>query len=306
MPNWCSNSISYTCGDNEELVVFESLINGSVVNRIDNVTSKLRKILLAGLVGVLKPTLNLTKSTEDKAKTLNPNLIAHGRGNSAQSKAYDDFLDFLVNREISSFNYHEIDLLFVRTGVCDLHWGDIPKNKRKQLKSYWRNCSYDFTGAFRADISYWWITADLPENYINENELDIRLLAELPAKVMVNGFNGGILNCGTTYNLYCGQLGSKWPQIDMFEIENGNYVFDTAWSPVIPIVHLLPSYIAKKLSKPEEELSFDCNLYYYEPGCAFQGVNDDVSDFTSTYDEETDSYEENFLPEVAEAFGIDA
>lgn len=56
----------------------------------------------------------------------------------------------------------------------------------------------------------------------------------------------------------------------------------------------------------KHQFSFECNLYHYEPGCAFQGVNDDVSDFTCTYNEETDSYEENFLPEVAEAFGIDA
>jgi len=59
------------------------------------------------------------------------------------------------------------------------------------------------------------------------------------------------------------------------------------------------------VNKHEDDLEMSCDLYFFEPDCAFQGINDRVTKLHCTYDEEADECLEGLLPEIAQAFGGD-
>lgn len=305
MPNWCSNALSVSSSNNEEQRHIESLFNGELINRTDEITTKLRKILLAGIGGVLHPSKDIEPGVLDAAVKLHHGLATCVRGDDESSQAYSQFLNILVNGSIAPSNYEALDALYKKTGLDKLWWGDIRKENRNKIKAVWKHCSYDFSGLFRRDISIWWAIAGLYNNVSKAGGLDMRVLTPLPVSVMVNGFNGKILNCGRTYDWYVENFGTKWPEFEIYPNHTGNYIFDTAWSPVIPITYLLPSFVANAINKHEDDLEMSCDLYFYESGCAFQGINDYVTDLNCTYDEEADEYEEELLPEIAEAFGMD-
>ena len=303
MPNWCSNALSVSSNNNEEQLHIESLFNGNFTNRTDEITTKLRKILLAGIGSVLHPSKDIEPSVFDAAVKLHNGLATNIRGDDERSQPYSQFLNILVNGSITPSDYEALDSLYKRTGLDKLWWGDISKEKRNKIKTVWKHCSYDFSARYKSDISIWWTKASLYKNTSKADVLDMRVLTPLPVSVMVNGFNGKILNCGRTYDWYTDNLGTKWPAFEIYPHHNGNYIFSTAWSPVRPIIHLLPSFVANAMDKHEDDLEMSCDLYYFESGCAFQGINDDVTELNWTHDEETDEYEEEFLPEIAEAFG---
>ena len=305
MPNWCSNALSVSSSNNDEQLHIESLFNGEFINRTDEITTKLRKILLAGIGGLLHPSKNIESSVFDAAVELHGGLATKIRRNDERSQAYSEFLNILVNGSIIPSDYEALDALYKRTGLDKLWWGDISKEKRDVIKAVWKHCSYDFSVRLNSDISTWWTKASLYKNTSEADVLDMRFLTSLPVNVMVNGFNGKILNCDRTYNWYTNNLGTKWPVFEIYQNHNGNYIFSTAWSPVLPITYLLPSFIGKSLNKDVDDLNVSCDLYFYESGCAFQGINDYTTELNCTHDEETDEYEEELLPEIAEAFGED-
>jgi hypothetical protein len=305
MPNWCSNALSISTNNDDEKLHVDSLFNGKLVNRTDEITTKLRKILLAGVGGILHPSSDIASNVLEDAVKLHGGLATNKRSDDERSKAYSEFLGILVSGFITPANYDILDTLYQRTKLSNLWWGDISKEKRNKIKAVWKSCSFDFSENFKSDISNWWITADLYKNTSKVDMLDMRILARLPAHIMINGFNGKILSCESSYNFYTRNLGTKWPILDVQLNKVNNYVFDTAWSPARPIIYLLPRFVAQVVKKPIDDLDLSCNLFYFEPGCAFQGINDDVSEFNCGFNEDTEIYEEDFLPEIAEAFGID-
>lgn len=305
MPNWCSNALSISSNNNEEQLHIESLFNGEFINRTDEITTKLRQVLLAGIGGILHPSNDIDSDIFEAAIKLHNGLHTEKRLNNESSNAYSEFLNILVNGSITPADYDSLDALYQRTGLSKLWWGDICKEKRNKIKSVWKHCSYDFSDRFKSDISIWWATASLYKNTSESDVLDMRVLTPLPVSVMVNGLNGKTLNCGRTYNWYTDNLGTKWPVFEVYPNQNGNYIFSTAWSPVTPITDLIPSFIGKSLNKDVDDLDVSCDLYFYESGCAFQGINGYTTELNCTHDEETDEYEEELLPEIAEAFGED-
>lgn len=302
MPNWCQNSLAVSSSCDQEQVIIESLFNGELENRTDEITAKLRKMLLAGLGGVLLPSDDIEPSILEAAGNLHADLFTKKRNNSEAGKAYTEFLSFLVNGTISTSNYNQLDSMYKKTGLEDLWWGDISKQKRTKIKSTWKQCKYDFSGCFTSDISLWWSRSDLYKNSSLDGVFDMRPLTEIPARIMINGFNGKALNCGRTYNWYSDNLGTKWPVVEFHTNRNENYVFDTAWSPVIPVTHLLPTFVAEQLNKQEDDLEVKCDLFFFETGCAFQGINEETYPLDFTWNEEEGFDEEDLLPEIANAF----
>lgn len=305
MPNWCHNALSISVNDAAEKQVVDSLFDGTVVNRTEEITNKLRKIFLAGIGGVLCPSYDVDESVLLSVASLHSGLVSESRSNTERSKAYTEFLNLLVEGEIHFSDYDELDALYKRTGLENLSWGDIPKHKRKLIKNAWKPSAYDFSGEFyRADIVRWWTKTDLYCNQSQVDCLDMRVLARLPIRTMVNGFNGKALNCQRSYDYYCSEFGTKWPSFEVYRSENGNYIFDTAWSPVNEITELLPNYVADVLGKHRDEIDTECSLYYYEPGCAFQGVNGETYDLECEYENDDDDEGTlNLLPEIVDAFG---
>ena len=157
MPNWCHNALSISVNDAAEKQVVDSLFDGTTVNRTEEITNKLRKIFLAGIGGILCPSHDVDESVMSSVTKLHSGLATKSRSDAERSKAYTDFLNLLIEGVIHFSNNDELDALYKRTGLDNLSWGDIPKHKRKLIKSVWKPCAYDFTGEFfRADIVRWW------------------------------------------------------------------------------------------------------------------------------------------------------
>lgn len=303
MPNWCSNALEISLGTEEERFHVESLFDGKFINRTDEITSKLRKILLAGIGGVLHPSKDVTHDVLDAAVKLHSGLSTSIRCSDERSQAYTQFLNTLVNGSISPSNYEELDDLYKRTGLDKLWWGDISKEKRNKIRAVWKRCHYDFSGGFDTDISSWWSKADLYKNTSEAKVLDMRVLVPLRANVLVNGLNGKLLNCFSTHVWYRENLGTTCPVFKVYPSDNGNYIFSTPWKPATPVIDMIPSFLANATGKHEDDLCTSCTLYYYEPGCAFQGINEETEELTFAFNEETGEYEEELFPEIREAFG---
>lgn len=298
MPNWCNNALDIYSSNTDEKNIINSLFDGTLENRTQEMRNKLRKILLAGIGGVLVPSVDIEADVLREAGDLHQGLLTNKRSSSEASIAYTEFLGQLVDGTISPSQYDTLDSMYQRTGLKNLWWGDIPKSKRNKIKPTWKKGSYDFTDKFGADISLWWLKADLYENTSTSEYFDMQLIANLPINIMVNGFNGAVLNCASELDWNVNNLGSKWQVFEFSMNAVGNYIFGTAWSPVTPITHLIPEFVAKSLGKDVEELDVECDLYFYETGCAFQGVNDET--FVLEFEEDDDGWSNEILLEKIE------
>lgn len=306
MPNWCANALKIQCGTTEVQNVVDSLFSGELVNRTDEISFKMRKVLLAGIAGILVPHTNTSVKLIEAAGKLHINLLTDRRESSERAIAYTQFLEQLVDGVLSLESYEILDSIYSKTGLGNCWWGDIPKSYRLKLKEEWKKCSFDYADLSNSDISRWWSKPNGIRNSSLENVLDLRILTDLPLKTMINGFNGNLLNCGSTYFLFCDVFGTKWPVFKVTLLENGNYSFDTAWSPISPINDLLPEFVANQLNidldKVFDESLVTSNLYFYEAGCAFQGINNETYSYSEEWDEDENEYISDLLPEIAQAF----
>lgn len=306
MPNWCNNSLIINCKNSDEQRIVDSLFDASATNRVCELTYKLRKILLAGLSGVLCPSKSVDEALLEKLSNLHPLFLTDKRIDCESSQAYDEFLELMASGHIYHTTYEAIDSVYRRTGLDNLWWGDICTKKRKKMKSLWKKCGFDYaTKGYKQALDEWFVCSGLALHPTPEHCIDLRILTPLPIDVMVNGFNGSLLNCGRTYNFYIDKLGTKWPGIEIELAHTNQYIFSTAWSPVTPIIELIPEYVAGLLGKNEDALTLSCDLYFYEPGAAFQGINDTFGELSFIYDEVTDEYHDELWDEIEEAFAVD-
>jgi len=307
MPNWCNNALEIQCHSDKAGDVFDSLLDGSLMNRTSEIEYKMRKIFLAGLSGLLVPHISITHELIIAVTRLNKALSNVNRRTDDQSAAYSQFLALLVSGTIWLDNYELLESIYRRTGVGSMCWGDIPKRYRKAMKPFWKICSFDYFNGKR-DISRWWSQSNDLINDAKISHIDMRILTPKPIRVAVNGFNGGMLEkteSGYDYNQIV--YGSKSSIISVARGEtNQNYIFDTPWSPAITLTSLIPEFVALRLgidtdvTDPEDIIS--CNLYYYESGIGFQGINDSRWELVDYHDEETDEYIDGLSPEIEAAF----
>ena len=307
MANWCANALEIQCANNDVELVIEKLFNGEFVNRTNEITVKMQKILLAGIAGILVPHVDTPPLLIQQVAALNKDLFTDKRENSEKAKAYSRFLKELMDGTLSPANYEPLDSLYQQTKLGQLWWGDIPKVRRLKLKELWRRCSLDFSGKFRSDISRWWSQSNEIKNTSKGGVVDMRVLAELPLKIMVNGFNGDALRCTNTYYLYGNEFGTKCSILNVNKLENGNYSFDTPWSPPLGMLELLPQFVATQLNLSLNEVIdgglVTANLYYFEGGNCFQGINEDSFSFFEAWDEESNTSSSNMHPDIEKAFG---
>ncbi|CCO44216.1 hypothetical protein VIBNISOn1_1050042 [Vibrio nigripulchritudo SOn1] len=302
MPNWCSNALFISGTTDEAQKVIDSLLDGSIELRTNEMVYKMRKMFLSGVTGLLVPHTTTEQKLLDEVGLLHPNLNSQSRSSSPESLAYTEFLYELCHGNITPENYEHINRIYLASRLGQKWYGDIPKPIRKRLRAVWKTCRYDYSGMFKVDISAWWSKPNVWEPQQQPEILDLQLLVELPIKVMVNGFNGGLLRCSTEYDFNCHHIGIKWTELEVTILENGNWSFDTPWSPPHSIIELLPRFVEKQLSSNDGEELVDITLYYYEAGCAFQGIDHDVYAYIEHYDEDGEQYSSNMLPEITAAF----
>lgn len=307
MPNWCSNALVAHSDCNEEQLVLESILAGNIENRTEEMTNKLVKLAFAGIGGLLYPSEDIDQELVEEIAKFNPELISDRRGSDERSRAYSDFLTLLARGNVSVSTYATIDSIYDRAGIGRIWWGDINKTARCKIKAAFNRLSFDLVGWINTvTVADWWVSANVYKNTSRPNVLDMRLLDEIPARVLVNGFNGKFLNCDSGYNYNINRYGTKWPVFEIYQNRIGNYEFSTAWSPAVPLIYLLPEFIARTLGKNIDDAMAEIDLFYYEPGCCFQGHNDESESLNTVGDEDEEVWTANFLPEVAEAFGFDS
>ncbi|ELP5729218.1 DUF1281 domain-containing protein [Vibrio vulnificus] len=307
MPNWCSNCLSVQCDSEAARHVIESLFDGSVTDRTNELSRKLRQIALAGLAGLLVPSPDVPAHVLEGAIKLNSDFATDRRESSDRARAYDAFLIALVYGGLSPDTYDELSDLYDRTQLSKLWWGDIPRARRRTLTKLWKRVRYDYSFGFGGNIVRWWTAPASPYSSSEQGRFNMCLLCPIPVSVIVNGFNGELLDALSGYNWNCSVLNTKWTKVDVMLNKDGNYVFSTAWSPALSLIELLPSYVLGCLGMSEsDEGAFDmvrCNLFYFEEGCGFQGINDECFELISSYDEESEMFTSNYDPDIVAAFG---
>lgn len=307
MPNWCSNCLTVQCDNEAANHVIESLFDGSVVDRHRELSRKLRQIALAGLVGILVPSPDVRLHALEGAAKLHPNFATDRRESSDRARAYDAFLNALVYGGLSPDTYDELSDLYDRTQLAQLWWGDIPLVRRRALTAIWKQVHYDYSYGFDGDVVRWWSAPASPYSTSELGWLNMALLCPVPISVIVNGFNGGLLNTLSGYSWNCSALDTKWTSVDVMRNKAGHYVFSTAWSPARNLITLLPTYVLDCLGIDEDDDGavdlVRCNLFYFEGGCGFQGINDECFDLVCDYDEESETFTANYDPDIVAAFG---
>ncbi|MGR5448530.1 hypothetical protein ACP3V3_01855 [Vibrio sp. PNB22_3_1] len=307
MANYCNNALEVDSTSEAAQAIVNSLFDGTYVNRTDEIIQKLQKIALAGMSGLLHPHSDTPVEVLTASHELNPNLVSATPRNDDKCLAYSEFLHKLNIGTLSFESYDTLNKLFERTGLGNLWWGDIPRHQRMKIKAHFNRCRYDFAkSAQHYNIEKWWSQPNKPKNESEAGILDIRAISELPIKSLINGFNGHLLNTGSNYQLLLHIMNTKTYKIDVEPLENGNWYFSTAWSPAKGLIEAIPLYVGKKLGMSVEMISenppAEVNLYFYEPGNAFQGINDESWSYTETYDEETDEFHSNLDDDILNAF----
>ncbi|MEZ8198397.1 DUF1281 domain-containing protein [Vibrio splendidus] len=318
MPNYCNNGLEIIINhENPELhkVVHSEvvkLIDGSLENRFKTIQVKLQKIALAGAAGLLKPhsSINVDEFNYLNAKTHNM-FDTSERRNTGSSIAYTEFLLAIAKLSVNSSNFDYFDELYERVGIHNVFWGDIPQGIRTKMKSLIRGCGFDFGIGFRSNPEvYWSHNAFEKINESQHGELDFKMLTSIPVDSMINGFNGqffskkGITTIQSGYNFNCSHFGVKWENVwvdntnELIEGEEHLVLkFATAWNQPNGLPELIKNYLVEKLNKKMntefDESIVDINLYFAEPGCAFQGINDDIWDYTINWTDEDEDEDDN-------------
>lgn len=320
MANYCTNALVLHNASEAEINLVESVFDGTFVNRIDEITWKLRKIFLAGACGLLLPHKSTDTAVIDLLEEACPLLIKGRFGDSEASLAYSEFLALFINGELKPGHYDEIDSIYHRTGIHNVYFGDIPIRYRKAMKRLWKDCSetyfdenrrtYEFNQ--KIGIDAWWShQVAAPINSAKEEKFDMRVLTPVPVRVLVSNKveehysgHGRITPFFSTMSkfFYYKQLfGNKMYVTDAWRITgDGSWSFDSAWSPVRELSEIIPKFLKDHLGEENEDLSVD--IAYFEGGMGFQGVNDDVYDYVCIYDEDDDS-DSGLHPDVQTAFG---
>lgn len=324
MPNYCNNGleiiINHESPELRKVAHSEvvKLIDGSLENRFKTIQVKLQKIALAGAAGLLKPHSTIDSDAFNflNAKTNNI-FYTSERRNTGSSIAYTEFLLGITTLSVNSSNFDYFDDLYDRVGIHNVFWGDIPQVIRTKMKSLIRGCGFDFGIGYRCNPEvYWSHNAFEKINESQQGELDFKMLTSIPVDSIINGFNGqffskkGISTIKSGYDFNCSHFGVKWESVWVDNtnelIENEDEIvlkFSTAWNQPNGLPELIKNYLVEKLNKKMntdiDESLVDINLYFAEPGCAFQGINDDIWDYTINWTDDDDDEESNLDEKIS-------
>ena len=321
MPNYCNNGlellIKNDCPEIRNAVHSEivKLINGSLINRFETIQIKLRKIALAGAAGLLKPHQSIDIDTFNYLNEKTNHIFnTSERRNSDSSIAYTEFLNAITSVKVSPNNFDYWDDLYNRVGIHSIYWGDIPRNTRAKMKALIKYCGYDYGIGFRGNPEVYWSHNALER--VNESKagmLDFKMLTSIPVDTIVNGFNGyffckkgrtAIQSVQSGYDFNCTHFGVKW---EIVSVDNTNDLiedstemvlkFSTPWNEPNGLPSLVREYLVEKvnstLNTNFDESIIEVNLYFSEPGCAFQGINDDVWEYNIDWNDEGEEYQDN-------------
>ena len=138
----CANKIT-VFGDRQmvkQLTI--DLLNSSNVTAKKVAIYKLRKLFLAGIIGILRPT----KTTVFDE---NPQLTGHGTGSANESnKAFDVFVELLNRNPVLDFNtIDEIDEVYAQSNLSSNVWDVLSLDQKQEAESFILSC-YSTWGIF--------------------------------------------------------------------------------------------------------------------------------------------------------------
>ena len=258
MPNWCVNQIHVSGPDALDV---QRLMTEPQTLLYNQATKAAVKLFLAGVGGVLKPTIPMSFD-------INPSLITGVGDSNEANHAFDAFVTLLNQNVVLTPEMCQVILaLFEQTGLKQRYWGDLPRQARKAISPLIKNSAFDWSGIYyrRLPLDVVWVKLDLLEPEISHS-FSLSSLCPPNLLTQINGFNGELWShVPSGFHDNCERLGTKWEMVDIEVLSSQeSYLkleFDTAWSPSIPPMAELASRF------PNSRLTH----YFAECGCAFGG-----------------------------------
>ena len=258
MPNWCVNQIHISGPDALDV---ERLMTEPQTLLHYDATKAAIKMFLAGIGGLLKPTIPMTFEAY-------PELISGIGDSNAQNNAFDAFL-MLLNQEtvLTPEICQTILILFEQTGLKQCCWNDLPIEVRDTLSPLINESAHDWSGSGfqRLSPEVVWEQLNLPEP-IMKKSFSLSSLCPPSLLTQINGFNGRLIShIPSGHHDNCERLGTKWEMVDV-EVQESRegfvkLEFDTAWSPALPPIEALA------IRFPNSVFTH----FYAESGCAYCG-----------------------------------
>lgn len=291
MPNWCANKIEVT-GPESALQVF--LAKCAPVVNDDQATERVLKMLLAGMAGYLQPV----RTIEGKLKLSGPYgeftwLPAENSGRVCEpNEAYTVLLELLADDAYLTHNViQQVDDLYRKSGVANILFTGIDRNRRRLLKKVMKAVHFDHRGFLgRMNVERFWISMGVVTRAVDsERPFSFTQFAPEKLLVAVNGFNGRLFDgISDGYHGNCDRFGTKWDACDAVIEQMDDRVtidFDTAWSPPEPVV--------TKMAMGQPELMIE--YFFAEQGMNYCGYR--AYEHGQCFDSSDDSLEMSFVDE---------
>lgn len=306
MPNWCSNSVTFS-GPAEKIREVRDLISGSHANMLESeiVSAMARKMILAGVMGVLKPT----QPTEFDYL---PSLTATTGRNTAANRAFDELISLVTQGAlITPETQQRIRALYQQSGIHNIAWSSIARQQRRVGAELYNEVWFDW-GRHRSCEGFWTSVPSCLTEKVDEktdpDDVSFYFCCATPQSlaVEINGFNGRLFDgCSSGYTDSSDRFGTKWgvgysTSVTADELECFAIAFDTAWTPPLPVIEALA------IRYPE----LNVEIVYAEQGMCFcgrqlysQGEEYDSVECQLEYSDEED--EDGFNPIVGPEFIMD-
>lgn len=306
MPNWCSNSVTFS-GPAEKIREVRDLIRGSHANMLESeiVSAMAKKMILAGAMGVLKPT----QPTEFDYL---PSLTATTGSNTAANRAFDELISLVTQGAlITPETQQRIRALYQQSGIHNIVWSSIARQQRRVGEELYNKVWLDW-GLHHSCEGFWTsvpscLTVKTDEK-IDQDDVSFWFCCAIPQSlaVEINGFNGRLFDgCSSGFTDSTNRLGTKWgsgrsTSVATDELECFAIAFDTACTPPLPVIEALA------IRYPE----LDVEMVYAMQGKGFcgrqiysQGEESDSEECQLEYSNEED--EDGFNPIVGPEYIMD-
>ncbi|WP_305840138.1 DUF1281 domain-containing protein [Photobacterium leiognathi] len=261
MPNWCANQL-FINAKPDVITRLASIVNGQVELTYRRAITASQKLFLAGVAGILKPTVEMVYPPY-------PELVRGVGALTPENQAFTQWLDLLSNNvELTPERAEEILSLFEQAKIKNIAWGAIQRSRRDVMKAVFRKKQFDWSENYkhRVSVDEFWMRCDvLVQTPCYAHGFDMALIIPSLLAVEVNGFNGGLLHgVERGFNDATCRYGTKWTRVDAVVEDRTKEAividFDTAWSPSLEVTQCL-----------SERYQCDVTHYYAESGCGYGG-----------------------------------
>lgn len=259
MPNWCSNRIRFTVSVSLQARL-EAWVNGEEYPYYKRAVNQSIRLFIAGVAGRLKPEVDMHYLPY-------PALTANGTTEPSEAAlAFGEWVAMLEkNVWLDKACCDAIDRCYSRTGITGLTWEDLTATEQALADGVVQFKTSDWSHEWLRSVNSQQLFDSLEAEPEGE-EFDLRLIFPTRLACELNGFNGRLLDgVESSYDLYLGNYGIKWPSASSAQITGGHgwteVDMDTAWCP--PVESVMEALSDK----------WGCTIdhWYSEAGCDFCG-----------------------------------